>query len=185
MSAWIPATPPRPVRRSGALGAAHLGPADAQAGPGAGLEVAAEPLDQRREVRLVPLRRLQVGGDAGQHFLERLAEHPVHVVPPDLAELAPVTLDGREVLGQVVIEPHQVRPELGQRLDIVDNPRHAPYLSLRVSTWCPGLAAGTGPRTRRRARPGSWRRYPGISRLRRWRCAPPGCDKGSRPAALS
>src|SRR5690242_11564094 len=134
MSAWIPVTPPRPVGRPGALGAAHLGPADPEAGPAAGLEVAAEPLDQRREVRLVRFRRLQVGGDAGQHLLERLAEQPVHVVPPDLAELAPVTLDGREVLGQVVIEPHQVRPELGQRLDIVDNPRHAPS-----PTWYPGL----------------------------------------------
>src|SRR5690348_2448343 len=139
MSAWIPVTPPRPVGSPGALGAAHLGPADPEAGPSAGLEIAAEALDQRREVRLLPFGGLQVGGDAGQHLLERLAEQPVHVVPPDLAELAPVTLDGREVLGQVVIEPHPVRPELGQRFDIVDNPRHAPPPTSYPGLLLPGI----------------------------------------------
>src|SRR5208282_1499281 len=123
MSAWMLVTPLRPAARP----VVRLGSSYPEARPGAGLEVGAKPLDQGREVRLVAFGRRQVLRDARGDLLECLAEQPVHVVPPYLSELTPVSLDGREVLGQVMVEPHQVGPELRQRLNIVDNPSHGRF----------------------------------------------------------
>src|ERR1700722_4689929 len=122
MSAWIAVTP------------AHLA---ARARPRAAevrLQIAAKLFDQGAQVRLVGLRRGQVMRDTGCDLLERLAETPVHVVPPHLAELTPMTADGREVFRQVMVELLEVSPELSQRLNIIYYPSHArsPSIVLRI-----------------------------------------------------
>ena len=127
-SAWtllVPPDPPPitwPARGPSRSGASRPPP---RARADARLEVTAEPFDQGGQMRLVAFGGRQVVRDARRDLIERLAELPVHVVPPDLPELAPVAPDGREVLRQVPVELHEVGPELRQRVDIVDNPGHA------------------------------------------------------------